>query len=56
MVAHIDEILAVVGEGSEEDKEQLEDITLEEDDPEKAAKIADILDRDKDDETEAMED
>jgi len=56
MVAHIDEILAEVGEGSDEDREQLEDLTLEEDDPEKAAKIADILDRDKEDETEDMED
>jgi len=53
MVAHIDEILSEVGEGEGNDTEQLEDLTLEEDDPVKAAKIAEILDRD---EEEDMED
>jgi len=56
MVAHIEELLAEVGEEIEQGKDQLEDLTLEDGDLEKAAKIADILDRDWDGYGEAMED
>jgi len=54
MISHIDEILSEIGEGEVKDKEQLEDLTLDDNDPEKAAKIAEIFDRDE--ETEDMED
>jgi len=54
MVAHIEEILSEIGSEEGSDKEQTEDLSLEDNDLEKAAKIAEILDRDE--ETEDMED